>query len=101
MNNKIKVREEKELINLPDNPMSDEQENVEEEFNPPQLQQPIEMPGSSLEQVKVGDIFLGSCQLNAEQLTHIVYGMLKEKTIKSYLENLKEKRTRAGGSYFG
>ena len=104
--------EEKELINdtiedktlnEPENGLADGEEHEAGglELQPPQLQ-PIEMPQGSLEQVKIGDIFLGSCRLDAGQLVSLALGILKEDFVKDYLEKLKERRTGSGaGSMFG
>ena len=99
--------EENKIINEPENPLADGEENPESEANPiqpqsqPQLIEPMQPPASPLEQVRIGDLVLGSCSLNAGHLSGIAIQLLKDKSVIEYLENCKQRRTQIGGSYFG
>ena len=101
-NKLINKETEKDLINEPDNPMSDNEEVEEGGSNPqqPQPQQPIE-PMPTTEFIRIGDLQLSSSILNAHELTSIALGILKEDFVKDYLENVKQRRLGLGGSMFG
>ena len=90
---------ENKPINEPENALSEGGE-VESGEGIQQPQQLTEAPQQPTEQIKIGDLLIASCRLDAGQLVSIAHGLLKEKHIIDYLEGCKTRKT-ATGSYFG
>ena len=57
------------------------------------------IPPSSTEMLKVGELVIGSVYLNPTQLWKLMEKMLKNKTIRKYLEVIKLKKSM--GTYTG
>lgn len=72
------------------------------EKNKQAKEQPVYLASpNNPEQVRIGDIFFCSEILNAKQLLELALGALENKSIKKYLDLVKQRRTKLTGSAFG